>query len=272
MSEPTLDVAGIFDRASAEYDHTGVAFFTPLGARLAERAAIVPGESVLDLGCGRGACLFPAARATGPGGSVLGLDVAPGMVRATAADLEREGIRHAEVRVADAMALDDLSAASFDVAVSGLVLFFVPEPPVAVASLHRLLRPGGRLAFSSFAGRDERWQVVSELLVAFGGTAAQPPGAAHFGSDASVHELLATGGFVDAVSEVVDVEAVFADAEAWERWSRSHFQRAAFETIPAAHRAEAVAAARELVEGLRGPDGRLAQRYRVRFTTAHRPG
>ena len=199
MSEPTLDVAGIFDRASAEYDHTGVAFFTPLGAALVERAAVRPGEAVLDLGCGRGACLFPAARATGPGGSVLGLDVAPGMVAATTADLAREGIGNAEVRVGDAMALDDLPSSAFDVALSGLVLFFVAEPPVAVASLHRLLRPGGRLAFSSFAGRDERWQPVSELLVAFGGAAAQPPGAAHFASDASVDDLLAGAGFVDVV-------------------------------------------------------------------------
>jgi ubiquinone/menaquinone biosynthesis C-methylase UbiE len=72
-----------FDEAAATYDAVGVEFFTPMGAELVRRAAIRPGEHVLDVGCGRGAVLLPAAHATGPGGRVTGIDLAPAMVALT---------------------------------------------------------------------------------------------------------------------------------------------------------------------------------------------
>ncbi|MBW6439200.1 hypothetical protein KZ829_36295 [Actinoplanes hulinensis] len=60
----------IFNEAADDYDSVGVDFFSPFGAALAEAAAIAPGERVLDVGCGRGTVLFPAAAATGPPGRV----------------------------------------------------------------------------------------------------------------------------------------------------------------------------------------------------------
>ncbi|MGQ3229179.1 MAG: methyltransferase domain-containing protein, partial [Blastomonas fulva] len=47
----------------------------PIGDALLARAAIVPGERVIDLGCGGGLTSLAAARATGPDGAVLGLDI-----------------------------------------------------------------------------------------------------------------------------------------------------------------------------------------------------
>ena len=41
---------GTFDEAAASYDSVGVDFFTPMGAELVRRAAIRPGEHVLDVG------------------------------------------------------------------------------------------------------------------------------------------------------------------------------------------------------------------------------
>ncbi|MEU8615659.1 methyltransferase domain-containing protein, partial [Actinoplanes sp. NPDC048791] len=76
---------GTFDAAAASYDSVGVDFFTPMGAELVRRAAIRPGEYVLDVGCGRGAVLLSAAAATGPTGRVVGIDLAPSMVELTAA-------------------------------------------------------------------------------------------------------------------------------------------------------------------------------------------
>src|SRR4051812_48587612 len=78
-------VIGTFDETAASYDSVDVDFFTPMGAELVRRAAIRPGEHVLDVGCGRGAVLLNAAAATGPAGRVVGIDLAPSMVRLTAA-------------------------------------------------------------------------------------------------------------------------------------------------------------------------------------------
>ena len=56
------------------------AMLAPVQAALLERAAIQPGERVLDIGCGCGATLIAAAEQAGPGGTVLGLDVSAAML------------------------------------------------------------------------------------------------------------------------------------------------------------------------------------------------
>nr|WP_308784713.1 methyltransferase domain-containing protein [Phytohabitans houttuyneae] len=97
-------IAGVFDRAAPTYEQTGVAFFDPIGAALAERAGLRAGERVLDVGCGRGASLLPAAEAVGPSGVAAGIDLAPGMVAATAAEARRRGLTQVHVKVGDAEA------------------------------------------------------------------------------------------------------------------------------------------------------------------------
>src|SRR5689334_4965853 len=81
--DPKARIAGIFDRAAPTYDQTGVEFFGPPGRELVRLAGIAAGQRVLDLGCGRGNVLFPAAEAVGPTGEVIGVDFAPGMLTAT---------------------------------------------------------------------------------------------------------------------------------------------------------------------------------------------
>ena len=95
-------IGRLFDRAAASYDRVGNALFAPAGAALAAAAALRPGDRVLDVGCGRGAALFPAAEAVGVTGSVTGIDLAAAMVAATAADITRRGVANASVRVGDA--------------------------------------------------------------------------------------------------------------------------------------------------------------------------
>ena len=91
----------VFDRAAGVYDRLGVAYFSAFGARLAEIVAPAPGQRVLDLGCGRGAVLFPSARAVGSSGHVLGIDAAPNMVSLTAAEAVELALDPDEARPGD---------------------------------------------------------------------------------------------------------------------------------------------------------------------------
>jgi len=100
MASSPAGIAGVFDRAADTYDAVGVPWFGPIAAGLVEELAVRPGERVLDIGCGRGAALVPLAHATGPGGHVLGIDLAPRMVERTTADVQ--DLLHVEVRVGDA--------------------------------------------------------------------------------------------------------------------------------------------------------------------------
>jgi len=52
MTDPYAALLGAFERAAPSYDRGGIEFFAPFGERLAELAALEPGERVLDIACG----------------------------------------------------------------------------------------------------------------------------------------------------------------------------------------------------------------------------
>lgn len=71
-------MARIWSRPAGISDLDGPDYWEYFGARLVERAAIPLGAWVLDVGCGTGSSLFPAAENTGERGYVIGIDICPG--------------------------------------------------------------------------------------------------------------------------------------------------------------------------------------------------
>lgn len=116
-----------------------------------EYAGLKPGEKVLDLGCGGGRDLFPAAEAVGPEGRVVGVDMTPEMVDLALRNAERfrkaTGLSNVEVRPGD---LEDLPLedGSMDVVISNCVINLAPDKEAAFREAARALRPGGRLVVS----------------------------------------------------------------------------------------------------------------------------
>jgi ubiquinone/menaquinone biosynthesis C-methylase UbiE len=113
--------------------------------RLVELARLVPGESVLDVGCATGGLALAAKRRVGPTGAVAGIDPSPSMV----ARARRKAAR-ARLEVAfDVGVAQDLSYAdrTFDAATCTLVLHQLHHDAwrIALSELHRALRPGGRM-------------------------------------------------------------------------------------------------------------------------------
>jgi SAM-dependent methyltransferase len=105
---------------------------------------IRPGERVVDCGSGAGADALIAARLVGPTGRVIGVDMTPEMLATARANADGSGIRNVEFREGLLEALP-VEAGWADVVISNGVLNLVPDKAAALAEMHRVLRPGGRL-------------------------------------------------------------------------------------------------------------------------------
>jgi len=136
--------------------------------RTIEMAQIQPGQRVLDLACGTGDfAMLAAAR----GATVVGLDLTMPMI-----DLARKRTATGSTRtpgwlVGDMHALP-MPSGSFDVVTTGYGLRNVPDLPVALAEIHRVLRPGGILCSLDFNKPEAAWlrAVYLTYLDAVGGT------------------------------------------------------------------------------------------------------
>ncbi len=267
--ERTRAVAAVFDRVAASYDQVGIAWFTPIAKGLVSHLNPLPGERILDAGCGRGAVLLPLAEAVGPTGHVTGIDVAKGMIDALRADVTAHGLTQVDLAVMDATA-PDLTPGSFHAIASSLVLFFLPDPITALRSWHELLRPGGRVAISTFGPRDEIVRAVDDVFAPFLPPQlldARTSGASGpFASDQGVEHLFQEAGFHDVRTTSRMFTAVFRDAGQWREWSWSHGQRAMWEAVPAERHDEVLARATELLRPARNAAGQIALSQSVRYT------
>jgi ubiquinone/menaquinone biosynthesis C-methylase UbiE len=266
-------VAALFDRVAGTYENVGVPWFDPIGAALVDALAPAPGERAVDLGCGRGATLFPLAAAVGPTGRVTGIDLSPGMLAQAAAGVAARGLSTVDLHRMDAAA-PDLPPGSYELAVSSLVIFFLPDPAAAAAAWQELLVPGGRLGISTFGPRDAAWEEVDAVfrpyLPAHLLDARTSGESGPFGSDRGVEELL-TGAGLDTPRTIgLDLPVTFADPEQWRVWSWSHGQRAMWESVPETDRDRVMAAATERLDAARDGDGRITLTQHVRFTLADR--
>src|SRR4051794_25384342 len=100
------EVVGLWERAAETYE-TEVPYFQLMGERIvAAHADLQPGEVVLDVACGKGATLIPAAQQVGDAGRVLGVDIVEAMVDAAGQAIAEAGLSNADVRKMDAEALD----------------------------------------------------------------------------------------------------------------------------------------------------------------------
>ncbi|HEX5386443.1 MAG TPA: class I SAM-dependent methyltransferase [Gemmatimonadales bacterium] len=115
-------------------------FFGELTEELFQRAGILPGMRVLDIGCGPGDVSFLAARVVGPSGSVLGVDRSADAIRLARERAAGAGLTN--VTFAEG-SLDELDVGGeFDALVGRLVLLYLADPAATLRRLRRHLKAG----------------------------------------------------------------------------------------------------------------------------------
>jgi len=192
--------------------------FEPWAAVLTARAAIGPGQRVLDVASGLGPVARLAAEAAGPDGRVTASDISGAMLAAAAARPAPSGwapVEYLECPAAAIASGDD----SFDVVLCQHGLQFFPDRAAAVDEMRRVARPGGAVVLSTWAAEHPLglFGSMNETLREFG--LAEPfPHAFDSGSYrvglAELRDLLLTAGFQEVGAEAVPLDVTWRTAEA----------------------------------------------------------
>jgi demethylmenaquinone methyltransferase/2-methoxy-6-polyprenyl-1,4-benzoquinol methylase len=141
-----------YNRMSRWYDLIAGSTEKKYRDRGLEKLSAQPGERILEIGFGTGHCLIALAKAVGPTGRVIGLDISDGMLAIAGQRLQGEGLNdRVDLHLGDAADLDFLASDSLDGVFMSftLELFDNPEIPRVLQECHRVLKPGGRLAVVS---------------------------------------------------------------------------------------------------------------------------
>ena len=147
-----LKAEATYNAAADHFDDGPLAFWDRYGRRTIEKLSLSPGWSVLDVGCGTGASAIPAAISVGPKGRVSEIDLAERLLAVARAKSVAQNLQNVDFQRADMTTLT-YPDASFDAVVSVFSIFFVHDMVAEVRELWRVLRPGGKLAITTWGPR-----------------------------------------------------------------------------------------------------------------------
>jgi ubiquinone/menaquinone biosynthesis C-methylase UbiE len=138
-----------YNAAADFYDASPLSFWDYFGRRTIQLAALPIGSRVLDVCCGAGASALPAAEAVGPTGNVIGVDLAKNLLESARRKTIQRNLANIEFEVGDMLSMR-FPPASFDAVVCVFGIFFVPDMTIAVSELWSRIRPGGKLAVTTW--------------------------------------------------------------------------------------------------------------------------
>ena len=182
---------------------------SPVSEALLAFAAPRPGEQVLDIGCGGGAVTLEVARAIGPTGRIVALDISAPMLAEGKARAAAAGIVNIEWREADAATakLD-----RFDLLISAFGTMFFGDPVAAFTHMRRAANPGARMAFVTWRPLAENpWmQVPMNAVLPHVPPRPKPvpnaPGMFAFADPQRVSEILTAAGWAAPRFEKLDLD------------------------------------------------------------------
>jgi SAM-dependent methyltransferase len=219
-------------RSKATWDAVATGWYTrrqeiwensrPVSEWMIRRLDPQPGDTVLELAAGLGDTGLKAAHLVGRSGRVIITDFAPEMIAVARRRAEEMGVQNAEFRTLDAERMD-LETNSVNGVLCRWAYMLMIDPAAAFAETRRVLRPGGRLAFSVWAARERNPALLlaGRTLVELGHIPPPDPEAPgpYFMADMGrIRELVMGAGFAEPAIEEVSFHWRFANQDAYWRF------------------------------------------------------
>ncbi len=153
MSERVQATQTFYNRWAALYDHVASApGVTSWRKRATETLSLSPGDTVVEMGCGTGANFPHLREAVGPSGTVIGVDLVPGMLDQARRRIERQEWENVHIVRGDAT---QPPVGEADAIVSTFLVGMLDNPAEAVRTWITQVLPGGRVTIMN-AGRSDR--------------------------------------------------------------------------------------------------------------------
>lgn len=190
----------------------------PLGLAAIDALQPVPGEHIIDIGCGCGQSTLALAARVAPTGSVLGIDLSQPMLEVARQRPRPAANLRVEFRQLDAQT-GAIGRGIFDAAFSRFGVMFFSDPVAAFSNIRASLKPGGRLVFVCWRplGENPWMQAPLQAALPFIPPVAPPdptaPGPFAFADPSRVRSILTEAGFASVTTDPLDARIGGGDVE-----------------------------------------------------------
>jgi enediyne biosynthesis protein CalE5 len=231
--------------------------------RLVELAGVQPGSRVLDVAAGYGEPSLSAAKVAGSGGSVVATDIAADMLAFGRERAAAAGLDNIEFVESEVMSLD-FELESFDAALSRWGIIFEPDGEGAAERVRGFLKPGARMAISSWGPPDRTPFLGVPMRTAMQRLDVPPPppgtpGPLSRPNEDAICGLLSGGGCSEVEVEEVEVSFTWDSPEDFTTFIREIAPpiRAIIDPHPEDVQAETWAAITEAIRERADDDGKV---------------
>jgi SAM-dependent methyltransferase len=192
-----------------------------------DQGRVERGSHVLDVAAGAGGQTISAARRVGPEGRVVATDISGRILEFAQTAAREAGLGNVETVVQDGEDLE-FPADSFDAVISRVGLIYFPDQQRALAGMHRVLKPGGRMAAVTYSTPENNpfFSIPISIIrrrAQLPPPAPGQPGPFSLGKEGVMETAFAGAGFRDVRVQKIASPLRLASAKECVRFERESF-------------------------------------------------